>query len=116
MRNARSTRCGSSGVPARRARPVGRLADDAREIASPVVVVEVSSPSTAYRDVSAKLHGYFSLAGVHHYLIVAPERRRVIHHARGVGDGITTRILAKGPLALSPPGLTIQVETLFAVE
>lgn len=105
MRNARSTRCGSSGVPARRARPVGRLADDAREIASPVVVVEVSSPSTAYRD-----------GRRHHYLIVDPERRRVIHHARGVGDGITTRILAKGPLALSPPGLTIQVETLFAVE
>ena len=90
-----------------------RLAGDVRETASPVVVVEVLSPSSEYRDVGIKLRGYFSVAAIRHYLIVHPEQRLVIHHARGEGDVIATRILAEGPLVLDPPGLAIRIEDLL---
>jgi Uma2 family endonuclease len=70
-----------------------RLAPEAVEISNPVIVVEVLSPSTAARDHGAKLAGYFSLPSVAHYLILDPERRVLIHHKRGEGDMIETRIL-----------------------
>lgn len=90
-----------------------RLPGDARETASPIVVVEVLSPSSEYRDVGTKLAGYFSVAAIHHYLIVHPEQRLVIHHARGEGDLIATRILADGMLALDPPGLSVRIDDLL---
>lgn len=90
-----------------------RLTGDVRETASPIVVVEVLSPTSGYRDVGIKLAGYFSVPAIHHYLIVHPEQRLVIHHARGEGDMIATRILAEGTLVLDPPGLTVQIEDLL---
>lgn len=42
-----------------------RLAGDVRETASPIVVVEVLSPSSGYRDVGTKLPGYFRVAAIH---------------------------------------------------
>jgi len=90
------------------------LAEDALEVSSPVILVEVVSPSTAARDHGVKLAGYFSLPGVAHYLILDPERRVVIHHKRGNGEVIETRILSAGALRLDPPGLEITVADLFA--
>ncbi len=90
-----------------------RLPPDAIIIPSPVVVVEVLSEGTARRDHGVKLSGYFSLASVAHYLIVDPEGRTAIHHRRGHGDAIETRILTEGALRLDPPGLEIRVEDLF---
>ena len=91
-----------------------RLPGDAVEIPEPVIVVEVLSPSTAYRDIGVKLAGYFSLPSVHHYLIVDPDKPLLIHHARGDGDLIATRILSDGALRLDPPGLDLLVEDLLA--
>jgi len=51
-----------------------RAPADAIEIAEPVIVVEVLSPSTAAVDHGRKLNGYFSLPSVQHYLILDPER------------------------------------------
>ncbi len=45
-----------------------RLPPETREIPDPVVIVEVSSPSTRARDEGGKLIGYFSLPSVAHYL------------------------------------------------
>lgn len=87
--------------------------DDAIEIPDAMIVVEVLSEGTAARDHGVKLVGYFSLASVAHYLILDPERRTAIHHRRGQGDVIETRILTTGPLALDPPGLELDVEELF---
>jgi Uma2 family endonuclease len=42
-------------------------------VPNPVIVVEVSSPSTRKIDASLKMTGYFSLPSVHHYLIIDPE-------------------------------------------
>ncbi len=90
-----------------------RVAPDAIEIDNPVVVVEVLSPSTAAIDHGRKLSGYFSLPSVEHYLILDPERRVAIHHKRGHGDAIETRVLTGGVVRLDPPGFEVTVESLF---
>ena len=90
-----------------------RVAPDAIEIDNPVIVVEVLSPSTAAIDHGRKLSGYFSLASVQHYLILDPDRRVVIHHKRGSGDAIETRVLTEGAARLDPPGFEVAVEALF---
>ena len=91
-----------------------KLASDAVEVPSPIIVVEVLSPSTRHIDASSKLAGYFKVPSVHHYLIVDPERRLVIQHSRGAGDLIGTRILSRGTLDLLPPGITLALARLFS--
>ena len=86
---------------------------DAQAIDDPIIVVEVLSPSTAAIDHWRKLSGYFSLASVEHYLILDPERRVVIHHKRGQGDTIETRVLSDGVAPLEPPGFEVAVSALF---
>ena len=82
-------------------------------IDNPLIVVEVLSPSTAAVDHGIKLEGYFSLKSLVHYLILDPDRRVVIHHKRGEGGAIETRILHDGALRLEPPGLGVQLADLF---
>lgn len=91
-----------------------RLPGDAVEVPAPVIVVEVLSPSTGARDVSTKLDGYFQVPGIAHYLIVDADLRKLVHHARGEGDLIRTRILSHGSLRLDPPGLEVEVSAMFA--
>ncbi|MBV8105043.1 MAG: Uma2 family endonuclease [Hyphomicrobiales bacterium] len=90
-----------------------RRSDDAIVLTDPMIVVEVLSPSTAAIDHGRKLSGYFSLPSVEHYLILDPERRVVIHHKRGQGDAIETRVLSGGAASLDPPGFEVAVEALF---
>jgi len=91
-----------------------RLAGDAIEIPNPMIVVEVLSPATAARDHGVKLEGYFSLPSVMHYLILDADARKAIHHKRGQGDIIETRILSDGTFRLDPPGLEVPVADMFA--
>ena len=86
---------------------------DVVEVPNPVVVVEILSPSNAMKDLRDKLVGYFRVPSVVHYLIVDPDDRLVIHHARGEGDAITTRIVSAGSLSLDPPGIQLVVGELF---
>jgi Uma2 family endonuclease len=86
------------------------------EIPSPVIVVEVLSPSTAADDHGVKLDGYFSLGSVHRYLILDADRRVMIHHARGHAGAIETRVLREGVVVLDPPGFEAQVAAFFAIE
>jgi len=89
------------------------LPRDAPEIPDPFIVVEVLSPSTEAFDRGMKLEGYFSLASVQHYLIVDAERRKVVHHKRGPGDWIETRIINAGQLWLDPPRIDLAIESFF---
>lgn len=90
-----------------------RVSPDTVVFPEPVIVVEVLSPDSADRDHRTKLEGYFSLAAVQHYLIVDPEARTVIHHRRGPGDDLLTRVRRSGDLKLDPPGLEVPLAELF---
>ncbi len=90
------------------------VAPDAIEIDQPVILVEVLSPSTRHIDASAKLAGYFKLPSVQHYLIIDPERPTVVHHARRDDGTILTCLVSVGVIDLTPPGLSIDLDTLRA--
>ena len=79
---------------------------------NPVIVVEVSSPSTGGFDATSKLAGYLAVPSIRHYLMVHPTRRIVVHHRR-VGGGFETTIVGSGAIVLDPPGITIMVEELY---
>jgi Uma2 family endonuclease len=84
--------------------PVG---DDTVEIADPVIIVEVVSPSSIKRDSGSKLEGYFRLPSMRHYLIVTMRNQAVIHHHRDEAGTITTRIIRDGTIRLDPPGIEV---------
>jgi Uma2 family endonuclease len=83
------------------------------EVPNPVIVVEVLSPSTRHIDLSAKLADYFRLPSVAHYLIVDPDKPRIVHHARGTGDTILTRIVTDGGIKLDPPGIELAMAAVY---
>jgi len=79
----------------------------------PVVVIEVTSPSTSRVDAIAKFTAYMRLPSVRHYLILDAEHRLVIHHQRLENGEIRSAIAGGGALTLDPPGIAIRVEDLF---
>ena len=89
-----------------------RAAPDAVAASDPVVVVEVLSPGTRVLDTGLKLADYFRVPSVRHYLILHSGRRTVVHHWRE-GEGIGTRLVGGGEIALDPPRITVTVEALF---
>lgn len=82
------------------------LKPDATRMSDPLIVVEVTSPSSRTRDFGPKLSGYFQLPSLRHYLIVDPEDGAMIRHRRDEDGSITTSTVS-GPLYLDPPGLTL---------
>lgn len=86
------------------------------EIPNPVIVVEVLSPSTRYIDASRKLAGYFRVPSVAHYLIVDPDRPLIIHHFRGAGADIVTRLVSEQSISLDPPGFELRLEDVWAAQ
>ncbi len=90
-----------------------KLQNSAIEAPNPIIVAEVLSPSTRHIDASAKLAGYFRVASVKHYLIVDPDKRLAIHHARGERDVIATQVVGEGALRLDPPRIDLPIGDLF---
>ncbi|MSP02430.1 MAG: Uma2 family endonuclease [Acetobacteraceae bacterium] len=78
----------------------------------PVIVAEVLPPGTQSVDTSDKLVDYFRVATVQHYLIVRSRRREVIHYRRA-GEGIESRIIDLGAIHLDPPGITIDLDSIY---
>jgi Uma2 family endonuclease len=89
-----------------------KLHPDSVEVPTPLVVVEVVSPSSRSSDCGPKLQGYFSVPSVRHYLIVDPERRAITHHKRDDGQ-IVSVVLSEGALVLDPPGLDVSVAEML---
>jgi Uma2 family endonuclease len=79
------------------------------EVPNPVIVAEVLSPSTRRFDMGDKRRGYFTLASLHHCLIVDPDRALLIHHRRGSGAEPETEIVSGPHLRLDPPGLDVHL-------
>lgn len=89
------------------------LAPDALLVGEPMIVVEVLSPSTGRNDALGKLEGYFRIPSVAHYLIIDPDKPLVIHHRRGQGRDIVTRVYHEGEIAFDPPGLTVPLSAIY---
>lgn len=89
-----------------------KLQGAALEVANPVIIVEVLSPSTQRIDVTQKLAGYFRLPSVAHYLIVDPTQPSIVHHSRS-SDAIMTRVVTEGRITLDPPGLEIDLADIY---
>jgi Uma2 family endonuclease len=74
----------------------------------PMIVVEVTSPSSDARDNSSKLADYFTVPSIAHVLIVDPVRKIVIQHSRSSGPDLVTRIVhSHEDLRLEPPGVVM---------
>ena len=82
---------------------------------SPLVLVEIASPSTARVDTTSKLAEYMGLDSVRHYLVIDPETRLAYHHSRAsAGGDILTRIVTDGAFELDPPGVSVALADCFA--
>jgi Uma2 family endonuclease len=86
---------------------------DSTILEAPLIVVEITSPSSERDDTGDKLVEYFSVPSIQHYLIVNPAKKVIVHYARGEDGGIATLILSAGQLDLAPPGITIPVRELL---
>jgi Uma2 family endonuclease len=86
---------------------------DSMILEAPLIVVEITSPSSDRDDTGDKLVEYFSVPSIRHYLIVMPEKGVVVHHARGDAGAIATQILSAGDVSLTPPGLLVPVHRLL---
>jgi Uma2 family endonuclease len=91
----------------------GKTDQDALILDNPVIVVEVVSPSSEERDVHAKLHDYFAIGSVAHYLIVYDDRRFVVHHRRTEAGPIETTFVSQGEVDLVPPGIRVSLDGFF---
>src|SRR5262245_12087214 len=91
-----------------------RVPRGVQEVPNPVILVEVLSPSTNKRDHGVKLEGYFTLSSLSHYLIIDPDRARMIHHKRGTGGSIEPSIVTGPRLQLDPPGLDVDLAEVLA--
>jgi Uma2 family endonuclease len=91
----------------------GDIPGDALAVPSPLVVVEVTSPSNSRVDLVTKFADYFRLPSLRHYVIIHLALRRVIHHRRTEDGRIESAILTGGALVLEPPGISVQVDGLF---
>jgi Uma2 family endonuclease len=69
--------------------------------------------STSADDFAGKLADYFRVPSALHYLIVRARRREVIHHHRGEGGVVVTRMHTAGIIRLDPPGISIAVEEIY---
>ena len=88
--------------------------DDALEAPSPVVVVEVVSPSSVERDSVGKLDAYFRVPSIRHYLVVTTDGRRVVHFERDPsGAPRATIVPSDAALVLDPPGIEVRVASFF---
>lgn len=91
----------------------GPVAADATILPNPVIVLEIVSPRSESRDVHEKLADYFAIDSIMHYLIVYPERRYVVHHARSDRSSpVQTTFARSGRIELAPPGMGVSVEVL----
>lgn len=92
------------------ATPVTDLA--AQVVPDPLIVVEIVSPSSERDDTGDKLDEYFGLPSLQHYLIVRPDKRLIVHHARGEGGALKTTFVTGPTLRLDPPGLVLDLARL----
>jgi Uma2 family endonuclease len=88
---------------------------DSIVLPTPLIVVEVASPTSTKLDATTKLLDYFKVPSIQHYLIIPPETKAVIHHQRD-GAMIRTNLVTSGSVKLDPPGLVLPIAGLWPTE
>ncbi len=91
----------------------GKMAKADTVASAPIIAVEVLSPSTARKDLTVKLAGYFNVPTIEHYVIADWEARELIHYRRAGNDISRPAILSSGMLRLDPPGIEFAVAEVF---
>ena len=87
--------------------------NDPNSITNPSAIFEVLSPSTADYDFGAKFDHYRRLETLQHYVLVDPEKSRVVHLERTV-EGWLRRDLEEGDVKLNSLGITLPLEAIYA--
>jgi Uma2 family endonuclease len=82
-------------------------------VESPLIVVEVVSPSSERDDTNSKIVDYLSVSSIHHYLIIFSQKRVVVHHRRNGRGNFETHIAHAGDIMLQPPGMAVAVTALL---
>lgn len=90
----------------------GQMDDHDIIVPEPVIVAEVLSDSTARKDRTVKLEGYFKVPSIAHYLIVDWEKREISHYSREDG-GVAKRVARDGTLILEPFRLKLDLSKVF---
>jgi Uma2 family endonuclease len=94
--------------------PLPEPDDKSLEIPDPVIVVEVLSPSSVTRDLADKVVGYTKVASIRHYLVLDPEEKAIIWHARdGTGPFTAPVALRESGPRLDPPGIEVTLAEVF---
>jgi Uma2 family endonuclease len=87
---------------------------DSTILDQPIVLLEVTSPSSVYRDERHKLLEYFLIPSVIHYLLLSPDDRLVVHFRRSEEpDRFETKMMREGLLELTPPGIFVNIHDLL---
>jgi Uma2 family endonuclease len=88
---------------------------DSTVIRSPRLIVEVLSPSTAYRDRGEKLRAYQACPSVDEYIMVSSHHQEVeVYHRENANKWTLTRYTAQQHITLVSVGLTIPVSEIYA--
>ena len=89
------------------------ISDDSLAIPSPVVVVEVLTPSTRHVGTKIRLGDYFRLPSMRHYLLVRTDRSEVMHYQRGADGLPCLRTITSGEVAIDPPGIVLKLDAIY---
>jgi Uma2 family endonuclease len=80
----------------------------------PLVLVEVTSPSSEERDREAKLFAYLSIPSLRSYLIVSHDKREITHYRRTDDGWVPFHHPAAGEVIELPElGLTLTLEDIY---
>ncbi len=82
-------------------------------IASPVIIVEVMSPSSAGDDHGLKWLSYRKIESLNHYIIVAQHQRLVHVHSRA-GNIWRERFVNAGAVELDDPPVRLELDAVYA--
>lgn len=88
---------------------------EANWAATPVLVVEVLSPSTRNFDLLVKLEEYKTVTSLRHVLIVNPDLAQVFHWTRPGEDVWAYKLheTLEADIALVPPGVTLRLADVY---
>lgn len=89
--------------------------ENANTVTTPVVIVEVLSPSTEKYDRHQKFDHYRLIPTLRDYLLVSQDKRHVAHYARNADDSWTLRdIRPPTELVITSLGVALSLDELYA--